>query len=55
MSGKRKRGRPKGTLRGRKEDITIRVSKEHKFYLWAQRQSYSKTLENLMKDAIEGK
>lgn len=51
--GKRKNaGRPKGTLRGKKERISIAVSKEHKAWLESKDLSYAKTIAKLIDKAM---
>jgi len=45
---KKKPGRPVGTLRGRKKQITIRVSAIHLGYLKKQPISYGKTISRLI-------
>lgn len=48
--GKRKgAGRPVGTLRGRKERITISISQKHLDYLKTSSLSYGKTIAKLIR------
>ena len=51
--GKRKgAGRPPGTTRGKKERITIAISKEHKEWLESKDLSYAKTIAKLIDGAM---
>ena len=45
-------GRPLGTKRGKKERISININQDHLDWLKAKNQSYSKTIADLIQDAI---